>query len=365
MYTFELETGPEYRTQTGYFTLERGATDTKTIEMSRFVDMKKEGWWSGDLHIHRPPEEIELLMRAEDLHIGPVITWWNNQNVCGTDKPLPDQAAGAVRRQPVLSPAGRRGRARRRGAALFQSRQAAADQPHGQAREYPVAGQVSGRSPANRPVRMSTSKSRSGGTCRCGSPPGKVDSIGLANNHQQRDGMLDNEAWGKPRDTALFPSPHGNGRWSQDIYYQAAQLRPADSAVGRQCVGRAAESGRLQPRVCALRRGADLGEMVGESAAGRVVVTNGPLLRPRVFGPGAEQEGALPGPRLSGREGADRRAGDRAESGDSLATRSSTWKSCRTAKSCTKCGWMTGPRSQGQAAAGQVRPRAAGCWSGR
>jgi hypothetical protein len=28
---------------------------------------------------------------------------------------------------------------------------------------------------------------------------------------------------------------------------------------------------------------------------GRVIVTNGPLLRPRVFGPGAPQEGALPG----------------------------------------------------------------------
>ena len=23
--------------------------------------MKKEGWWSGELHIHRPPEDIELL----------------------------------------------------------------------------------------------------------------------------------------------------------------------------------------------------------------------------------------------------------------------------------------------------------------
>src|SRR5689334_18705807 len=80
-YTFEIESGPEYKFQTGYFTLERNANDTKTIEMQRFVEMKKEGWWSGDLHIHRPPSDIELLMRAEDLHIGPVITWWNNQNL--------------------------------------------------------------------------------------------------------------------------------------------------------------------------------------------------------------------------------------------------------------------------------------------
>src|SRR5438270_5909524 len=79
-YTFEIESGPEYKLQTGGFTLERNSNDTKTIEMERFLSMKKEGWWSGDLHIHRPPAEIELLMRAEDLHIGPVITWWNNRN---------------------------------------------------------------------------------------------------------------------------------------------------------------------------------------------------------------------------------------------------------------------------------------------
>jgi hypothetical protein len=79
-YSFELECGPEYKTQTGHFTFERNSNDTKTIEMERFVDMKKEGWWSGDLHIHRPPAEIELLMKAEDLHVGPVMTWWNNRN---------------------------------------------------------------------------------------------------------------------------------------------------------------------------------------------------------------------------------------------------------------------------------------------
>src|SRR5437868_7954433 len=41
-YTFELEAGPEYKFQTGYFTFERNANDTKTIELQRFVDMKKE-----------------------------------------------------------------------------------------------------------------------------------------------------------------------------------------------------------------------------------------------------------------------------------------------------------------------------------
>src|SRR3972149_1128459 len=34
-YTFELEAGPEYRTQNGHFAIERHADDTKTIEMNR------------------------------------------------------------------------------------------------------------------------------------------------------------------------------------------------------------------------------------------------------------------------------------------------------------------------------------------
>jgi hypothetical protein len=124
---------------------------------------------------------------------------------------------------------------------------------------------------------------------------GKCDTIGLANNHQQRDGMLDNEAWGKPRDTALFPPPHGNGRWSQYVYYQLlnAGLKIPPSA--------GSASGVLPNPVGYNRVYVHCGEELTWDAwwenlrLGRVFVTNGPLLRPRVLGPGADQEGALPG----------------------------------------------------------------------
>src|SRR6185436_12400355 len=86
-YTFEVEHGPEYRLRTGNFTIDRGAADNKEVDMPRFVDMKREGWWSGDLHIHRPPNEIELHMLAEDLHVAPVITWWNEKNLYAEKKP--------------------------------------------------------------------------------------------------------------------------------------------------------------------------------------------------------------------------------------------------------------------------------------
>jgi hypothetical protein len=89
-YRFEIERGPEYRIHRGFFTMLPGAREQKIIPLKRFVDMKKEGWYAGDLHIHRKLEDIELLMKAEDLHIAPVITWWN-KNSLWAENPLPEE----------------------------------------------------------------------------------------------------------------------------------------------------------------------------------------------------------------------------------------------------------------------------------
>ncbi|MEE9601709.1 MAG: hypothetical protein V3V75_00285, partial [Thermoguttaceae bacterium] len=79
-YTFELERGPEYVTRGGHFRIDKFADDTKTIDLKRFVDMSKFGWWSGDIDVRRPPGDIELLMAADDLHVAEVITWFGNTN---------------------------------------------------------------------------------------------------------------------------------------------------------------------------------------------------------------------------------------------------------------------------------------------
>ena len=48
--------------------------------LERLVDLAEEGWISGELHIHRPLRDVPLLIQASDLHVGPVISWWNQQN---------------------------------------------------------------------------------------------------------------------------------------------------------------------------------------------------------------------------------------------------------------------------------------------
>ena len=62
------------------------------MKLERIANLREAGWYSGDLHVHRPVDEIEQLMRAEDLDFAPVITWWNSRNLW-KEKPIPKQVA--------------------------------------------------------------------------------------------------------------------------------------------------------------------------------------------------------------------------------------------------------------------------------
>ncbi len=74
-YTYEIERGPEFARHTGEFELAEGGNKAIDVRLRRIADLAAEGWYSGDLHVHRPLEHMALLMRAEDLHVAPVITF--------------------------------------------------------------------------------------------------------------------------------------------------------------------------------------------------------------------------------------------------------------------------------------------------
>ena len=216
-YTFEMERGPEYKMRTGSFMIRRGATDNTEVTMERFADMKKEGWWSGDLHIHRDPQDMPLLMMAHDLHVAPVITWRNDQNAW-SDRPVPAE--------PLVQFDGNRfchllagADEREGGALLYFNLERPLTLPSHSAREYPPMSRFLEQATQQPGVHVEIEK-----PFWWDMPVwvalGAVDSIGLAHDHLWRDGMLDNEAWGNPRDRVLYPAPRGNGYWSQDIYYR-------------------------------------------------------------------------------------------------------------------------------------------------
>ena len=278
-YTFEIERGPEYKVRAGSFEINQGATDNTEVTMERFVDMKQLGWWSGDLHVHRPPKDIPLLMLAQDLHVVPVVTWWN-ETTAWKDAELPDPPLVSFdndRFYQLLAGEDERGG----GALLYFNLAKPLALPPRADREFPPMSQF-----------LELARQQPGVHVDIEKPfwwempvwvaLGGVDSVGLAHNHLWRSGMLDNEAWGKPRDKVFYPSPRGNGYWSQDIYYHLLNcgLRIPPSA--------GSASGVLDNPVGYNRVYVYCGETLTYDAwweglrAGRVVVTNGPLLRPRV-----------------------------------------------------------------------------------
>lgn len=224
-YTFEVDAGPEYRTQTGHFEIQRRADDAKQIEMARFADLAEEGWFGGDIDFDRLPRDVPLILRAE--HLEDVRTGEFARMLSD----LPNQSA-------------------------IENREAEI-----QIAPTPFAW--------NLPVWLAS---------------GKLDAINLIHRHSLHDGVVDNEGDGRPRDKSLFPGYTGNGRWSTVIYYHVLNcgLRiPPVAGSGSGATDNPVGTNRVYVYCGEEFSPERWWEGLQE---GRVFVTNGPLLRPVVDG---------------------------------------------------------------------------------
>jgi hypothetical protein len=280
-YSYEIERGPEYTLATGTFMVTAKAGVQIRVELERLANLVKEAWWSGELHVHRPVADTELLMRAEDLYVAPVITWWNNRNEWGKQKSVPENPLirfDENRYYHVLA-----GEDEREGGALlyFNLRQPLA--LAGSGREYPSPMKFLAEARRHPDVWIDVEKPF-WWDVPVWLASGQVDSIGLANNHMCRSRMYESEAWGKPRDAKRLPPPLGNGFWTQEIYYHVLNcgLRIPPSA--------GSASGVLPNPVGYNRVYVHVDEAFSYEKwwqrlrAGRSFVTNGPLLRVQVNG---------------------------------------------------------------------------------
>jgi hypothetical protein len=117
---------------------------------------------------------------------------------------------------------------------------------------------------------------------------GQVDSIEVINDHFCRHSLVKNEGDGRPRDRKLYQDPFGNARWSQDLYFKLLDcgLRiPPSAGSGSGVAPNPVGYNRLYVHLD--------GDFSYQAwwqnfRAGRVFVTNGPLLRANV-------ENELPG----------------------------------------------------------------------
>lgn len=291
-YTYEIERGPEYEMASGSFRVSDRNDQLLTLRLKRLVDMASEGWWAGDLHVHRPVQEIELLMEAEDLHVAPVITWWNNRNNWATN-PVPKELLLRFDHNRFSQIMG--GEDEREGGALmyFNLKEPI---PFSSAKpEYPSPMQFLLQARKHEGVWVDVEK-----PFWWDAPTwiasGQVDSIGIANNHMCRDQMLANEAWGRARDVQRLPPPRGNGYWTQEIYYHILNcgLRIPPSA--------GSASGVLPNPVGYDRVYVYVGKNLTYEKwweglrAGHSFVSNGPLLR-------CQANGKLPGQIFTAHEG--------------------------------------------------------------
>lgn len=243
-YTFDLESGPEYRTQEGNFDLQRHADDTERVEMSPFADLAKEGYYGGDLDVERREVDLPLAMKAEAL------AYAANRDAQGENIAVDG-----------LLIFGLKDKLETDGKTSLEVLRAAK-----QAGAHVVA-----RTPFewDLPVWLAS---------------GELDAISIIHQHSLRDAVVDSEGAGRPRDKAFFPGRTGNGRWSEAIYFHVLncglQVPPAAGSG----------TGSNENPLGINRVYANCGDKFSPERwwealdAGDVFVTNGPLLRPVVEG---------------------------------------------------------------------------------
>lgn len=214
-----VEKGKEYRSISANIVLRKGEDQHVDCELYRWINMADQGWYSGDLHLHRPLDEMAHLILAEDLNAAPDITVWNNQNEW-IRREIPEDRVVEVdetHAYGIMVQEDERG-----GGAVMVMNSDVPINLGPTTRWYPanfaycrVAHEkgfmVDQEKPFwwEAPVNVAL---------------GGVDTIGIINNHMQRTTVMDNEAWGKPRDRNRYPRYQGFVENVLDLYYRYLNL---------------------------------------------------------------------------------------------------------------------------------------------
>jgi hypothetical protein len=86
-YTFTAVRGKEYRRETREVTV-APAMSIVSLPLRRWSEVSKDGWYSGDTHVHRPPAELANVMLAEDVNVAlPLLDWTIDTHIPVTGDP--------------------------------------------------------------------------------------------------------------------------------------------------------------------------------------------------------------------------------------------------------------------------------------
>jgi hypothetical protein len=280
-YTLLVERGPEYADHSGYFILQNFSKDAKTIAMKRAVDMADEGWWSGDLHVHRSVKEIEQFMRADDLHVAPLVTW-TNKTAKSADVKIPER--------PVTQFDGNRyfdnsaGEDRRASGTLLYFRSPRAFTLPASSATEPTTTEILNKVRENADVWVDAADPYSWDLPVWLAAEG-VNSIGVLHEQFGREQLSKKPILGRGPDVKGTKTDADWGEWSQRIYWHVLNcgLRIPPSAGSGTGEGPNA-LGYNRMYVWVDKDAFDYAAWWEAFARGRVTVTNGPLIRPLANG---------------------------------------------------------------------------------
>ncbi len=74
-YTVVVQRGKEYVAETRRVEVADPPVEL-AFKLKRWIDLAERGWYSGETHVHRPPEELPNLMLAEDLNVAFPFSGW-------------------------------------------------------------------------------------------------------------------------------------------------------------------------------------------------------------------------------------------------------------------------------------------------
>ncbi len=74
-YTVTVERGHEYRTLVRQVQISDKPVSLN-LKLTRWINMAKRGWYSGDTHVHRSLDELPNVMLAEDLNVALPLVYW-------------------------------------------------------------------------------------------------------------------------------------------------------------------------------------------------------------------------------------------------------------------------------------------------
>lgn len=102
-YEFRVSRGPEYRVMTGHCTIEKTSADEHVFALPRILDMRRQGWTSGDCFVPRSRESLPVRMSAEDLHVAATLAGESSADAPSAQEIAGMRAQRQRREQPPLS----------------------------------------------------------------------------------------------------------------------------------------------------------------------------------------------------------------------------------------------------------------------